>query len=96
LSTTFQRFVEKVHATKSGDQWKARCSSHEDDNASLSITEGDDGRVLLHCFAGCTADEICGSLGMTTADLFEPSPTPTPTTTKKSRRPFKLARWLLA
>ena len=34
------------------DQWMARCPSHEDKTPSLSIREGDDGRVLLHCFAG--------------------------------------------
>jgi hypothetical protein len=33
--------------------WSARCPAHDDHNPSLSITEDRDGRVLLHCFAGC-------------------------------------------
>jgi KaiC/GvpD/RAD55 family RecA-like ATPase len=34
-------------------QWLAPCPYHEDKSPSLSIGEGDDGRVLVHCHAGC-------------------------------------------
>lgn len=33
--------------------WLACCPAHEDRSPSLSINAGDDGRVLLKCFAGC-------------------------------------------
>lgn len=36
-----------------GDGWSARCPAHDDKRNSLSISEGDDGRLLLHCHAGC-------------------------------------------
>ena len=42
---------------KSGSGWSARCPAHEDHSPSLSISEGDDGRVLLHCFTGCTTED---------------------------------------
>lgn len=29
-----------------------------------------DGRVLVHCFAGCAADEIVNAAGLTLADLM--------------------------
>ena len=32
--------------------------------------EGNDGRVLVHCHAGCRADEIVSALGLRVADLF--------------------------
>ena len=32
--------------------WMARCPCHMDDTPSLSIDEGRDGKVLLHCHAG--------------------------------------------
>ena len=48
----------------------ARCPAHDDRHSSLSVAEGDDGRVLLRCFAGCTAEAIVGALGLTLADLF--------------------------
>lgn len=58
--------------TRNGDGWKARCPAHDDKNPSLSITEGDDGRTLLKCFAGCTAEAICDKLNLTLGDLFPP------------------------
>lgn len=35
-----------------------RCPAHDDRSASLSWRLSDDGRALLHCFAGCTFAEI--------------------------------------
>jgi len=49
---------------KSGRGWMAQCPAHEDRNPSLSIHEGDDGTVLLHCFAGCTFQEIVRSMNL--------------------------------
>lgn len=54
----------------SGKNYKACCPSHDDKHASLSITAGDDGRILFFCFAGCTVEEICSSLGIKVKDLF--------------------------
>src|SRR5262249_52810779 len=48
---------------QSGDGWKARCPAHEDRNPSLSINWGD-GRILLHCFAGCDTEAILDELGL--------------------------------
>ena len=57
-------------AKKSGDGWTAKCPAHKDGTASLSISEGSDGRTLLKCHAGCTPDAICSSLGLSLKDLF--------------------------
>jgi len=38
----------------------------------LTIAEGDDGRVLLHCHAGCTPEAIVSALGLTLHDLMPP------------------------
>lgn len=53
-----------------GNGYQALCPAHPDQQASLSIDTGEDGRVLLHCFAGCTAEQIVSALGLTLADLF--------------------------
>lgn len=55
---------------KSGKGWTARCPAHEDRTASLSVVEGNDGRVLLHCFAGCAAVDVIAAVGLQVADLF--------------------------
>jgi hypothetical protein len=36
----------------------------------LSVREGDDGRVLIHCHAGCPVDEVVAALGLELHDLF--------------------------
>ncbi len=50
--------------------WVARCPAHEDRSPSLSIRELDDGRVLVHDFAGCTTPDVLSAVGLTLADLF--------------------------
>ncbi len=46
------------------------CPAHSDRDPSLGISEGDDGRALLYCFAGCTIHDICAAIGLTPKDLF--------------------------
>lgn len=58
-----------LHETGSG--WSARCPAHDDGKASLSIAEGDEGRVLLNCHAGCDHKAIVSALGLEEADLFD-------------------------
>ena len=53
-----------------GSQFSARCPAHDDKRASLSVSEGDDGRVLAHCHAGCATEAVCAALGVALADLF--------------------------
>jgi hypothetical protein len=64
---------------KSGNGWSARCPAHEDRRASLSIGQGDDGRVLVKCHAGCETSAVLAAIGLTLADLFPPKGGPTPT-----------------
>jgi hypothetical protein len=60
--------LDGVRQTRTG--YIARCPSHADRDPSLSITEADDGRVLVKCFAACTAAGIVAAVGLTMADLF--------------------------
>ena len=55
---------------KSGAGWTAKCPAHEDRRASLSIGQGDDGRWLLHCHAGCELDAILVEAKLEARDLF--------------------------
>ncbi|MPZ68588.1 MAG: DUF3987 domain-containing protein [Actinobacteria bacterium] len=67
---------------KSGSGFKARCPGplhkHADKDPSLSVSTGYDGRVLLKCFVGCTAEDILSALGLSYGDLFERSATGLP------------------
>jgi hypothetical protein len=75
IDDPIQQLLGKLKGVKeSGKGWIARCPAHEDGNASLSISEGDDGRVLLKCFAGCSTDDIVAAVGLKMADLFPARP----------------------
>ena len=59
---------------RSGKSWSACCPAHEDRRPSLSISEGDDGRALVKCFAGCPVEAICQALGCQPGDLLTYTP----------------------
>lgn len=61
--------LDKVKQKKTG-QWVACCPAHDDKSPSLSIGEGDGGRILLKCWSGCSALEIINAVGMSWDDLF--------------------------
>src|SRR5713101_909594 len=50
--------------------WKACCPAHADREPSLSIGLGEQGQVLLKCFAGCSLERILEAMGLTITDLF--------------------------
>ncbi len=50
--------------------WSACCPAHEDHNASLSVSIGQDGRILFYCHAGCPVDLIVEKIGLTMRDLM--------------------------
>ena len=64
---------------QSGGGWIARCPSHGDDNPSLSIARGEDGRWLVHCHAGCTAEQVVESVGLKLRDLMPSNEKPSRT-----------------
>lgn len=62
----------------------ALCPAHQDKTPSLSIREAD-GKILLHCWTGCSAVEVVEAIGLTINDLFE---SPLAHHVKRERMPF--------
>jgi hypothetical protein len=81
---TLLAHLDNIKRTGAG-RWIARCPAHEDRRASLAVRELDDGRVLVHCFAGCSVYEVLGAVGLDMAALF---PEKTLDGGKPERRPF--------
>ena len=72
MSATLDRVLDCFpDARRNGVGFKCRCPSHDDKTPSLSVSEGDDGRVLIHCFGGCTFDELVAAIGLEPKDLFD-------------------------
>jgi hypothetical protein len=63
-------------AQRSGNGYAAKCPAHEDNRASLSIGQADDGKLLVHCHAGCEASAIVAALGLHLSDLMPPRDAP--------------------
>ena len=79
--------LENVKRTGAG-RWIARCPAHDDRRASLSIREIEDGRILLHDFAGCPVEDVLSAVGLDMAALF---PEREIQHGKLERRPFPAA-----
>ncbi|QXD17023.1 AAA family ATPase [Rhodocaloribacter litoris] len=63
--------LRRLHGVRpSGSGYAARCPAHEDREPSLSVSEGEGGRVLLYCHAGCSTEAVVEALGLTLADLM--------------------------
>jgi len=63
--TGYVAAAEIVHALKgrwSRNKGSCRCPAHDDRDPSLSVTQGRDGRVLVHCFAGCGQMDVINAL----------------------------------
>lgn len=83
---------------RSGDGWRADCpNGHQHAKSSLSITQADDGRTLLHCFACSDVHGVLSAVGLELADLFpERIRDPSPESRKRAREGFKRSSWAAA
>src|SRR5215216_1432611 len=69
------RVLERLEGVKQHNGYfMAFCPAHDDRRKpSLSVREGDDGRGLLKCFAGCSFEDIVAALGLEQKDFFPSS-----------------------
>lgn len=54
------------------NKWTACCPSHNDKTPSLAIRLDPDDRILIHCFAGCTAADVCAAVAFDIGGLMPP------------------------
>ena len=52
------------------DTWAACCPAHDDKSPSLTIRQAADGKLLLHCFTGCSTYDVLAAVGLAWGDLF--------------------------
>ncbi|MNZ32906.1 hypothetical protein D3C78_502440 [compost metagenome] len=53
-----------------GSRYVARCPAHDDKSPSLSLSRGEDGRALVHCYAGCETRDVLAAVGLELRELF--------------------------
>jgi len=76
------------------DRWIARCPAHDDRRASLSVRELDDGRVLVHDFAGCAVQDVLAAVGLDFDALFPERAIDH--SAKRERKPFRVGELVRA
>lgn len=57
-----QTLAASLGGHKVGNSWIARCPAHNDRRPSLSIRDAGNGRVLVHCHAGCSQVAVISTL----------------------------------
>ena len=56
--TAAETIAKALGGHKTGNGWTAQCPLHDDQTPSLSISAGKDGKVLVHCHAGCNQRDV--------------------------------------
>jgi hypothetical protein len=70
MTAALERVLERLRGVRrNGARWIALCPAHPDRNPSLSVREQNN-RILVHCFSGCSVDEVCAALHLDISDLF--------------------------
>ena len=78
--------LDKVKPNGNG-KWQALCPAHPDKSPSLGVKLTDDGKILIHCFAGCHVRDIVDAMGIQLLDLM-----PDDTTYTKNIKPPRFNR----
>lgn len=86
------------HVKPNGTGWRADCPvGHSHARGSLSLSEADNGNILLWCFACGNATDPLRALGLELADLFpERIKDLSPDARKEAQEAFKRASWRAA
>jgi len=69
-AVTIQDIAEALECDNSGcscrhrgsNGWVTHCPAHGDEHPSLSLTEGENGKILVYCHAGCDQAEVIQAL----------------------------------
>ncbi|ADW21638.1 toprim domain-containing protein [Thermus scotoductus] len=70
MHDTLQHILAATRAQPAGQSsWQGHCPAHDDRNPSLSISLKE-GRILLHCHAGCAPEAVLEAVGLTWRDLY--------------------------
>ncbi len=69
---SLETLIDRLDGVKETGHGKyiARCPAHDDRSPSLAIKDCGDGRILLHCFAGCDVESVLDALGLSFSDIM--------------------------
>lgn len=77
IISEFLQRLQKVKQTKP-NHWECCCPAHSDQKASLCVSTGNDGKILVKCQAFCETEAVVAAMGLKMLDLFTAKETETP------------------
>src|ERR671910_3534217 len=67
----FEDVLDKLEvASRNGEKAMCFCPAHHDRTSPSLSLKAENGRLLLHCFAGCQPEGIVSEMGLEMKDLF--------------------------
>jgi DNA-binding transcriptional ArsR family regulator len=67
----FENVLDRLTlASRNGEKAMCFCPAHGDHNSPSLSLKAENGRLLLHCFAGCQPEDIVAEMGLEMKDLF--------------------------
>jgi len=57
-----ETIAKALGGRQAGRNWIALCPVHDDHDPSLALRDADDGKVLVHCHAGCEQAQVIGEI----------------------------------
>lgn len=70
--------AQALGGRRNGRGWLCRCPAHNDRSPSLSVADGEEGRLLVRCFAGCQPVDVLRAIADMDLAGGHPAPAPDP------------------
>ena len=85
--------AQALGGRRSGRGWLCRCPTHTDRSPSLSVADGDNGYLLVNCFAGCDARDVLAAIDRLRQDFVSKRNHPPKVAKAPNVQPYISALW---
>jgi len=71
MLANFENVLDRLNvASRNSEKAMSFCPAHDDRSTPNLSLKAENGRLLLHCFAGCHPEDIVSKIGLGMRDLF--------------------------
>jgi hypothetical protein len=71
MLANFENVLDRLNVlSRNSEKAMCFCPAHDDRNSPSLSLKAEDGRLLLHCFAGCQPEDIVSKVGLGMQELF--------------------------
>ena len=71
MLANFENVLDRLNvASRNGEKAMSFCPAHNDQSSPSLSLKAENGKLLLHCFAGCKPEDIVSKVGLGMQELF--------------------------